>query len=662
MSNTKKWVLFSLLIFLLVSLLIWAGRVVYSGKSIPQVDDYSSWSEEVIKEAGKIAVQDGGRLKPFATYAKVTMLKYHGDTSIKLQNKEGDEVKVGPVEWLLDILKRPQFALQMPTFQVENSDVIKAIGMETGKKSDHYSYNQIKTKREKLVELAGEYEERLQKEEKLDPTQEQTLALARNVRTYETLLTYFNFARTGVTLPAQEAGTEPTKIATSTFITTAGMIRETIQNAQEAGKQVPGHLLPVLEQVLNHSNDAKYGPSFIVGKGLVEEEEVSTWKTAGDSIMALFQGQEAEPDSTVTQIKLLEDIYASKEAGGDVLAKSIKTFNTYVAARLPEKKLTTMEREISYVKNNWFFSATFFCFVPAMIFACFSWLSPKGAFGAITAGSNAVFSTIGLVLVVIGITQRSLIMDRPPVGNLYDTIIFIAASVVLFALITELVTKWKIALGAAPFLGFFLLVLAWVYERGEGVDNMDPLIAVLRSNYWLTIHVLTITFGYAAGLIVWVFGCIYIFVKLLKLDVDNSKLTRSITRMTYGLICFTLLLSLIGTVLGGIWANDSWGRFWGWDPKENGALMIVLWTLFILHARAGGILREWGIHMAAIITGPIIVFSWWHVNLLGVGLHSYGFSDSKATAVNLFYVVNLVILFIGFFAMPQKKKKKAAIA
>jgi cytochrome c biogenesis factor len=112
------------------------------------------------------------------------------------------------------------------------------------------------------------------------------------------------------------------------------------------------------------------------------------------------------------------------------------------------------------------------------------------------------------------------------------------------------------------------------------------------------------------------------------------------------MVCLCLLLSLVGTVLGGIWANDSWGRFWGWDPKENGALLIVLWTLAILHARLGGYIREWGLHLASVFTACIVAFSWWHVNFLGVGLHNYGFTAGKST-IWVFYGVMVMFLMFG---------------
>ena len=133
--------------------------------------------------------------------------------------------------------------------------------------------------------------------------------------------------------------------------------------------------------------------------------------------------------------------------------------------------------------------------------------------------------------------------------------------------------------------------------------------------------------------------------------------------MTYGVICFCLFFSLVGTVLGGIWANYSWGRFWGWDPKENGALMICLWCLVILHARMGGYIRDIGVNMAAIILGIIVTFSWFGVNSLGVGLHSYGeIAGVWLTLYTSWAVMGLPFLMgiVLFFIERSKKKAKTS--
>ena len=225
----------------------------------------------------------------------------------------------------------------------------------------------------------------------------------------------------------------------------------------------------------------------------------------------------------------------------------------------------------------------------------------------------------------------------------------------LLALLLEWFFRRRFALGAAPILGAVLVYLSRRFEMGDPKDHMDPLVAVLASNFWLTLHVITITLGYAAGLLAAFLSTIYILMRGLRLDRGDPELRAMLTRAAYGIVCVTLFLSLVGTVLGGIWANDSWGRFWGWDPKENGALLIVIWTLVILHARAGGLLREWGVHLATAFTACVIVFSWWHVNFLGVGLHNYGFTAGKEF-VWAFYTGMLIVIVFGAVASRLERR------
>jgi ABC-type transport system involved in cytochrome c biogenesis permease subunit len=183
------------------------------------------------------------------------------------------------------------------------------------------------------------------------------------------------------------------------------------------------------------------------------------------------------------------------------------------------------------------------------------------------------------------------------------------------------------------------------------------LVAVLNSNYWLSTHVITISLGYSAGLVSAFLSFLYLLMRGLGLDNGDRDLRRSLTRAVYGTVCLTLFLSLVGTVLGGVWANDSWGRFWGWDPKENGALLIVLWTLSILHARLGGYIKEWGLHLASVATAAVVTFSWWHVNFLGVGLHNYGFTSGEKHIWTLYGSI-LAILTLGFIAMIWESKQQ----
>jgi ABC-type transport system involved in cytochrome c biogenesis permease subunit len=122
--------------------------------------------------------------------------------------------------------------------------------------------------------------------------------------------------------------------------------------------------------------------------------------------------------------------------------------------------------------------------------------------------------------------------------------------------------------------------------------------------------------------------------------------------MIYGILCFALLFSFFGTVLGGLWADDSWGRFWGWDPKENGALIIVLWNALVLHARWGGMVRERGLAVLAIGGNIVTSWSWFGVNELGIGLHSYGFTEGVLLSLGLFAASQLAI--IGFGLLPLR--------
>jgi ABC-type transport system involved in cytochrome c biogenesis permease subunit len=259
-------------------------------------------------------------------------------------------------------------------------------------------------------------------------------------------------------------------------------------------------------------------------------------------------------------------------------------------------------------------------------------------------------TTVPTALLIAGIVMRCIIRSRPPVSTLYESILFIAAVCVLLALFIEYVNRQRIALALAPAIGALGLFLANKYEMVEGRDTMPSLVAVLDTNFWLSTHVTTVTIGYAAGLLASAVAHVYLLGKLVGWRKNDNATYRSLARMTYGIICFGLLFSVVGTVLGGIWANYSWGRFWGWDPKENGALMIVLWELAILHSRLGGIIKNFGVCMAAVFGGIIVAFSWFGVNLLGVGLHSYGFTSGIARALLLFYIIESVVLALGAIA------------
>ena len=196
--------------------------------------------------------------------------------------------------------------------------------------------------------------------------------------------------------------------------------------------------------------------------------------------------------------------------------------------------------------------------------------------------------------------------------------------------------------------GFTTLVIA--HNLAVTGDTMEMMRAVLDTNFWLATHVVVITLGYSAmfiaGLIAIVYVVLGVFTRLITREVDDI-----LEKMVYGIICFATLFSFTGTVLGGIWADQSWGRFWGWDPKENGALLIVIWCAIILHARWDGMIKERGLMNMAIFGNIVTSFSWFGVNMLGVGLHSYGFMDAAFKWLLLFVVSQLALIGLGMLPL-----------
>jgi len=211
--------------------------------------------------------------------------------------------------------------------------------------------------------------------------------------------------------------------------------------------------------------------------------------------------------------------------------------------------------------------------------------------------------------------------------------------------------KDGIGTACAGMVGFITLIIA--HHLAANGDTLEMLQAVLDTNIWLATHVVVITMGYCAMFLAGMLAIIYVIRGRFSRNFDKAT-AAGLQRMVYGVICFATLFSFVGTVLGGIWADQSWGRFWGWDPKENGALMIVLWTLAILHARMGGIIKEWGLHIASLFTACIVAFSWWHVNFLGVGLHNYGFTAGKGT-IWVFYGMMMLFIMFALLAMLVEK-------
>jgi ABC-type transport system involved in cytochrome c biogenesis permease subunit len=651
-----RWIIFALGLCAVAWIIATALRDSRPEGDTRTVAGYKPWEKETLELASLLPVQDGGRVKPLGTFAGFTMLGLHGARSMEIIGEGGKTVKIKPLEWMLDCFFRPELAKELPTFRVDNSEILEAVGIDAKGRRDRYSYNDLLPGLDKMKQLAASYEQISRQDPKLlKPVEKQTLDQVYSIRTFEFLTGYMDFARNGL-LPAS-GKVEGKILPVSEVMAAAPKIRAELQ-AAASGQQVSQEVQTITVLIEQAANSAKFGLNLFPSNN----KEDAEWISAGGRIFNIFTGTTREPEQSVKDIKMLEEVATSLKDSESAFREKFAALESSIVARAKERgEYRSIPLEADYFKKNWFIYALVW-FLAAVVSAAVMFFTGQTKAGKISYWATVAFLSLGLIYLIIPIVKRSIIMQRPPVGNLYDTIIFIDMAIVIFALLVEWMTRKRFVLGITPIVAAFLIVLARRFEVGEGKDHLDPLIAVLRSNYWLSTHVITITLGYASGLITALLSIVYVLLRSLRLDGGDASLRRSITRAAYGCICLTLVLSLIGTVLGGIWANDSWGRFWGWDPKENGALMIVLWSLAILHARVGGYIKEWGLHLASIFGGIVVAFSWWHVNFLNVGLHNYGFAAEKLWTVQVFYAIMGGFILLGALTWLLEKRAKSVKA
>ena len=278
---------------------------------------------------------------------------------------------------------------------------------------------------------------------------------------------------------------------------------------------------------------------------------------------------------------------------------------------------------------------------------------------------RSAFWLVGLAFVVhtFALVYRMVLEGRPPVTNLYSSAIFIGWGACLLGLILERVYRVGLGSAVASFAGFVTLLIA--HNLALGGDTMEMMRAVLDTNFWLATHVVVVTLGYASTFVAGVLAMAYVVLGVFTPTLTARKdfdLSKALAKMVYAIVCFAALFSFVGTVLGGIWADQSWGRFWGWDPKENGALLIVIWNVLILHARWGGLVKDRGLMNLAIFGNVITSWSWFGTNMLGIGLHSYGFMDAAFKWLMLFVGSQVALIVLGSLPLPMWKSFQSKTA
>ncbi|MCB1236038.1 MAG: cytochrome c biogenesis protein CcsA [Verrucomicrobiae bacterium] len=606
------------------------------------LESYAPWPKETVDTFRELMIQEGGRVKPVNTHARFTLLQFSGKSSAKFKTADGEAHKIDAAAWLLDVLFRPELAREMPIFVVDDSEAVAQVEIEMEGRRDRYSYADLVPGRAKLAQLTADYAKKQQlfdesdenEEYRLDRVEAMVLRLGRNVSGFEYLLGQFGFARKGEGLVNEELLPQELKDLDAKLDIVELLekmpewsIDQLIRALQQpSGDDESARLVQASQQLFFfHANS---------GRGIAlfppTEEKKEEWLAIGDVMLAGLASKADRPWA-VGQMKRVRALVDAAKGDAAGFGGALKTFaDTQRAEAEARGEGAHTGLEVKLYQGKYFTNALAW-FILAFVLLALSWLAPGSTFAKWMKWAVVACLVLGVAYDSVGIAMRCVIRHRPPITNLYDTVIFITAVVVLLALILEAISRIGVGLFIGALAGAAGMLLSIRYEASEASDTMGQLVAVLDTNFWLATHVIIINIGYAAGMLACLLSCVYLvgrFFVVIQGDSgggdDSREYYRTLSRMTYGIVCFCLLFSLVGTVLGGIWANYSWGRFWGWDPKENGALMICLWTLVILHARMGGYIREVGLNVLSVMLGIIVTFSWWGVNNLGVGLHSYG--------------------------------------
>jgi ABC-type transport system involved in cytochrome c biogenesis permease subunit len=538
-----------------------------------------------IHEFGKLPVVYQGRVKPFDTLARNT-LTILSDRQ-EFANEKG---KLRPaIEWLLDVMSNAPRASDHRVFRIYEPQLLTGLGLEA-RQGYRYAYNEFKDRLPAIDEHA-EHAQSLERDER-DLYDNAVLEFSHKLMLYQML---------GASQELPRLREDP-----------EGFRQDMVQAARRIG-DLDRFPLP---HVLFPRHEGEPWLPFL--RGMLDSVLQQDPHPAIEPLTRIFQAWAA--DDT-------EGFNGALAVYQDVLKHH----------PLAEKPALAFEAAFNH------FAPFYHCsvlYVLAFLVGCFSWLSSG------TTLNRVAFAMIGFTFLVhtYALGARVYISGYPPITNLYGTAIFIGWGCVVLGLFLESIYRLGIGNLIASIAGFLTLLIAH-FLAGDG-DTLEMMQAVLDTKFWLATHVIIINFGYAATFLAGGLAVLYILRGVLTRSLDKDT-ERVFGRMIYGVVCFALLMSFVGTVLGGLWADDSWGRFWGWDPKENGALIIVLWNGLILHARWGGMIKTRGLAVLSVFGNIVTSWSWFGVNQLGIGLHSYGFTESITFWLIVFVASQLVVIGVG---------------
>jgi ABC-type transport system involved in cytochrome c biogenesis permease subunit len=574
-------------------------------------------SDMPIAQFARLPVLEGGRVKPVDSFARNSLLVIRGTQSLPVDGKT-----MSAVEWLLDAMFRPEAADTRKIFVIDDPDVLGLLGLE--QKERRFAYWQIEPKRDEV----GTQAQRASAVEAGRRSRFQTAVvnLAHRLDLYEQIKNTIMIS-----------GSDDPTVELSVFASVIPGALRSVHEPRKAtakDKAAMKALAELLERYRFLARAAAFRP-LPPRAG----QPADAWTSFGETMLKPVAGEEPHPG--LASYALLARGYRKS----DPLAfkAALNDLTRDVAAGQPDAARNA-RWEVAFNRAQPFVSGMAL-YIGALL-AVFGWWATRRKEAQAAAGGLFLAAVI---VHTVGLAARVLLQGRPPVTNLYSSAVFVGWAAALLGLFAERVHKKGFALAGGALLGFCTLLVA--QHLSASGDTMEMMRAVLDSNFWLGTHVVTVTIGYASTFLAGALGIAWVLRRHFVPNPDPEA-TKALVALAYGVVAFSLLFSFVGTTLGGIWADQSWGRFWGWDPKENGALLIVLWNAFILHARFAGYARERGVMVMTVFGNIVTALSWFGVNMLGIGLHSYGFMDQAFYWLLAFTISQLLLVWLGM--MPPR--------
>ncbi len=586
-----------------------------SGLFTPRAKDQAD-----LAQFGALPVLSEGRLKAMESMARGYLRALNGKATIK----DEDGRTLDAREWLMILWAEPERADALPIFTVFHPEVLSLLqrpesGRETLAFNDFQAFGQA-------IEHAASHADETPREERS--------TFERAILQLDYMLTLYWRLRHSLHLGSPDMLGD--MIQDYERVVQPGML--SMRGLSTEG--VPDSIHQILEaEVTRYSVLGDFAQARVIPFRNPDKPR-GEWVTVGDGFLRAIHADALSP--AIHHYHALLQSWAE----GDVEAynASLRELRQWLGVWFPEATHRA-EVEAKFNRLN-FFVKGMVLYIVAFLFVALSWLF----FPRMRSWALAL-TVVALLAHTIGLGTRMYLQERPPVTSLYASAVFVGWVGVLLALPLERWLRNGLGIATGAMLGFATLIVA--HNLGGDGDTIEVMRAVLDSNFWLTTHVVIITIGYASVYVAGFLAVSWLVARLLPNPRAQAAL-KPLYGAVYGVICFALLFSFAGTVLGGIWADQSWGRFWGWDPKENGALLIVLWMAIILHLRIGRIGNE-ALLMACAVFGNIIVaFSWFGVNMLGVGLHSYGFMEGATLWLIIFYVSQLLLMGLALFPARMK--------